>query len=356
MFGELSKRKRAILKAVVDAYIENGEPVGSKALTQGKQFELSSATIRNEMAELESLGYLEQPHTSAGRVPSELGYRFYVDSLMQDYALSAGELAELNSMLKAKTAELDKMLQNAGKVMANLTNYTAIAVKQSGGVGSVQRFSVTFVDEHNFLLVMVAGDRSAITRFVRTETPLTEEATDLLERTLNAFIAGKDLSQITLPYLMQVENSLGAYAGLLNPIMKFIYEAVGQTGENDLRIDGVDKLLEYPEFLDAGKLKDVLGMLDRKSELMGLMDGSNDDVNIVIGRENGVEALSGSSLVYKKIVVGGKTVGAVGVIGPCRMDYSRVVSAIKYLSGGIENAMNLPAGSEAPPIDNGKDS
>ena len=131
---------------------------------------------------------------------------------------------------------------------------------------------------------------------------------------------------------------------------------MGQAKENDLRIDGVDKLLEYPEFLDAGKLKDVLGMLDRKSELMGLMDGSNDDVNIVIGRENGVEALSGSSLVYKKIVVGGKTVGAVGVIGPCRMDYSRVVSAIKYLSGGIENAMNLPAGSEAPPIDNGKDS
>ena len=344
MYGELSKRKQAILKAVVDAYIENGEPIGSKTLTQGRQFELSSATIRNEMAELESMGYLEQPHTSAGRVPSELGYRFYVDSLMQDYALSAGELAELNSMLKAKTAELDKLLQNAGKVMANLTNYTAIAVKQNGGGSSVTRFSVTYIDEHDFLLVMVSSDRSAITRFVRTEISLNEEVTSTLERTLNAFIAGKDLSQITLPYLMQVENSLGAYAGLLNPIMKFIYEAVGQTKENDLRIDGVDKLLEYPEFLDAGKLKDMLGMLDRKSELMGLMDGSENDVNIVIGKENGVEALAGSSLVYKKIVVGGKTVGAVGVIGPCRMDYSRVVSAIRYLSGGIENAMNLPSG------------
>ena len=176
MFNELSPRKRAILKAVVDAYIESGDPVGSKTLTQGRQFGLSSATIRNEMAELESLGYLEQPHTSAGRVPSESGYRFYVDSLMKEYALNAGELAELNSMLKAKTAELDKLIQNAGRVMANLTNYTAIAVKQSEGRDTVTRFSVTPVDDRNFLLVMICSDRSAKTRFIHTENPVEEVA------------------------------------------------------------------------------------------------------------------------------------------------------------------------------------
>ena len=304
------------------------------------------------MAELEAMGYLEQPHTSSGRIPTKAGYRFYVDSLMQDYALSAGELAQLNSMLKAKTAELDKLLQNAGKVMASLTNYTAIAVKQTGGGSSVERFSATYVDEHDFLLVMILSDRSAVTRFVHTEAEIDENVTEMLERTLNAFVAGKDLSAMTLPYMMQVETSLGAYAGLLNPIMKLIYDAVGRKSENDLRVDGVDKLLEYPEFLDAGKLKDVLGMLDRKSELIELFDadGDNGEVNIVIGKENGVEALAGSSLVYKKITVGGKTVGAVGVIGPCRMDYSRVVSAIKYLSGGIENAMNLPERAGEPQV------
>lgn len=346
MATELSKRKKEILKAVIDAYIETGEPIGSKTLTQSRQFDLSSATIRNEMAELEALGYLVQPHTSAGRTPTELGYRFYVDCLMQDYALSSGELAELNSMLRAKTAELDKMLQNAGKVMANLTNYTAIAVKQQGGGSSVTRFSVTLVDEHDFLLVMVLEDRSAVTRLVRTETTLNEDVADALERTLNSFIAGKDLSLLTLPYLLQVEKSMGAYSGLLNPIVKFIYEAVGRTDERDVHFDGVDKLLEYPEFTDSSKLKEMLGMIDRKSEIAGVLEGGDNDVTIFIGKENGVEALSGSSLVFKKIVVDGKVLGAVGVIGPCRMDYSKVVSAIRYLSGGIESAMSLP---ETPP-------
>ena len=342
MYYELSPRKKDILKAIIDAYIENGDPVGSKTLTQNKQFVLSSATIRNEMAELEALGYLEQPHTSAGRVPTELGYRFYVDSLMQDYALSAGELAELNSMLKAKSAELDKLIQNAGKVMANLTNYTAIAVKQSPGKNTVTRFSLTLIDENNFLLVMVCGNRSAKTRFVRTDLPINEEVLKVLEQVLNNFIAGKDLSTLTLPYLMQMENCLGNYAGLVSPIIKFVYEAVDKDEERDLRIDGVDKLLEYPEFLDQGKLKDMLGMFDRKDELFDLLDEEGDDVTICIGREKGVEAMAGSSLVFKKIVVGGKTVGAVGVIGPCRMDYSKVVSAIRYLSDGIANAMHTP--------------
>ncbi len=353
MFDDLNPRKRSILKAVVDAYIDAGEPVGSRTLTQSRQFDLSSATIRNEMAELEAMGYLEHPHTSAGRVPTELGYRVYVDSLMQDYALNAGELAELNTMLKAKTAELDKLIQNAGKVMANLTNYTAIAVKQSSGKNTVRRFSVTPVDEHNFLLVMVCGDRNAKTRFIRTDAAVTEDMTSLLEQVLNNFVAGKDISAITLPYLMQMESCLGSYGPLVSPIMKFVYDAMGQKEERDVRIDGVDKLLEYPEFLDAGKLKEVLGMFDRKEELLGLIESGDDDVTICIGRENGVEALAGSSLVFKKIVVDGRAVGAVGVIGPCRMDYSRVVSTIRYLSDGIADAMNTGSGKPGavPPPD-----
>lgn len=353
MAHELSERKRAILKAVIDAYIETGEPIGSKALTQGRQFAISSATIRNEMADLEALGYLEQPHTSAGRIPTELGYRFYVDCLMQEYALSSGELAQLNGMLKAKTAELDKLLQNAGRIMANLTNYTAIAVKQPGCAGTVTRFSVTLIDEHDFLLVMVREDRSAVTRFVRTETSLDENVTENLERALNAFVAGRDLSTVTLPYLMQIERSLGTYGALISPIMKLVYEAVGGTDDKDVHFDGVDKLLEYPEFTDAARLKEVLGMIDRKSELVDILEGGESDVTIVIGRENGVEALAGSSLVFKKIVVDGKVVGAVGVLGPCRMDYSKVVSAIRYLSGGIENAM-APIPEQPPGISSGK--
>ncbi len=341
MYYELSQRKQAILKAVIDLYINTGEPVGSKALTQSGLFELSSATIRNEMAELEALGFLEQPHTSAGRIPTESGYRFYVDALMQDYSLTSGELAELNSMLKAKTAELDQMIRRAGRVMANLTNYTAIAVKQVSAKNAVTRFSVTMIDEHNFLLVMVCANKSAKTRFVRTEVTINEDALDLLQQVLNNFVAGKDLSEITVPYLLQMENCMGQYSGLISPIIKFIYDAVG-SDEKDMRIDGVDKLLKYPEFMDGDRLQDVLGIFDRKEELLGIMDSGADDVTICIGSESGVEALSGSSVVFKKIVVDGNEIGAVGVIGPCRMDYSKVVSAIRYISDGIVNAMAPP--------------
>ena len=166
MYPELSSRKKEILKAIIDAHVENGEPIGSKALTQSRFKGLSSATIRNEMAELEEMGYLEQPHTSAGRVPSELGYRFYVDALMQSYALTAGELTQLNELTKAKTTELDNLLRTAGKVMGALTNYPAIAVRPVEQRKAILRFSVMPVDPHRFLLVCLLSETKAKTKYL----------------------------------------------------------------------------------------------------------------------------------------------------------------------------------------------
>jgi len=349
MYPELSSRKKEILKAIIDQHVENGEPIGSKALTQSRFKGLSSATIRNEMAELEEMGYLEQPHTSAGRVPSELGYRFYVDTLMQSYALTAGELTQLNELMKAKTTELDNLLRSAGKVMASLTNYPAIAVRPVETRKAILRFSVMPVDAHRFLLVSLLSETKAKTKYFRSSAPLTPECLECLESNLNRLIAGKDTGSITLPAVYELENRMGDYASLVGPIIKYVYDITGSESGGDIRIDGVNRLLEYPEYTDTGKLREMLGILDRKEDLIEIVSGAEDDgVNILIGSENAVDAMNSSSLVFKKIVSDGKTVGAIGVIGPCRMDYSKVVSTLEYLSKNIAAALS-PDRSNALP-------
>ncbi len=340
MYPELSSRKKEILKAIIDQHVENGEPIGSKALTQSRFKGLSSATIRNEMAELEELGYLEQPHTSAGRVPSELGYRFYVDSLMQSYALTSKELSTLNELTKAKSVELDNLLRSAGKVMASLTNYPTIAVRPTERRQAILRFSVMPVDSHRFLLVSLLSETKAKTKYFRTALTLSNEVLMELEQSLNALIAGKDTGMITLPTVYEFENRMGDYASLVGPIIKYVYEITGSEGDGDIRINGVDRLLQYPEYSDVGKLREMLGVLDRKEDLIDIVSKTGDDgVNIIIGSENAVDAMNNSSLVFKKIISDGKTVGVIGVIGPCRMDYSKVVSTIEYLSNNIAAAL-----------------
>lgn len=341
MYNDLSPRKKAILKAVIDSHIDNGEPVGSKALTKSSRFDLSSATIRNEMAELESMGYLVQPHTSAGRVPTDLGYRFYVDTLMQDYSLTAREIEELNRVLRAKTAELDRIIKEAGRVVSSLTNYTSIALSPGNRGKSAIRFSVTPVDNKSFLLVVVLEKNSAKTRFINTEIPIPEYVLKQLEELLNTYVAGRDLNDISISQMMEMESRLGEYGALISPIIKYIWEIVSSDSKGELKIDGVDRLLEYPEYSDVTRLRDMLGLIDRKSELFELVaedDGS--DISVYIGKENAMDAMSNSSMVFKKITVNGEVVGAIGVIGPCRMDYSKVISTIRYLSDNIEERIS----------------
>ena len=166
-YDGLSERKKLILKAIVEAHIAEGEPVGSKSLMANQQIVCSSATIRNEMAELEAMGYLEQPHTSAGRVPSEKGYRFYVDSLIEHYAMTAREIYQINELLKAKMAELDQILLTASKVASSLTNYTAFAIKPKAQAVGISRFDAVYMDEKSFILVMIAPGNRVKTKHVR---------------------------------------------------------------------------------------------------------------------------------------------------------------------------------------------
>ena len=202
--GEFSERKKMILKAVIDEYIRGGEPVGSKYLTQSANIPLSPATIRNEMSELERMGYLEQPHTSAGRVPSENGYRYYVRSLMQSYSMTMSELAEFNRLTKAKISELDRIIDTAARLAGSLTNYTAVTFRGNEAYSTVMSFRTMKMNDRLFLLIMVMDNNAAQTRHVPTDIDLTDDILSRLENTLNAHIAGVDVDSITLPRIMEM--------------------------------------------------------------------------------------------------------------------------------------------------------
>jgi len=339
---KLSERKKQILKAIVEAHIEGGEPVGSKYITESKQLTCSSATIRNEMAELESMGFLEQPHTSAGRVPSKRGYRFYVDALLEDYAMTAKEIAQINQLMKIKMSELDQILEKASRVASNLTNYTGFAIKPRSHSVTVSKYEAALIDAHSFILILVLSNGAVKTRNLIVDSDLDSALLVKLTQLLNELATGLNAGEIALPTLMQLENRMGD--GILTgTVMKAVYEVLSEQDSGELRVSGLDRLLQYPEFADAENLSELLGAFERKDDILDLVsgaDGDNDKVNVMIGSETSVKVINNSTVVFKPIRNAGRTVGAIGVIGPLRMDYARVLTMLDSLGGNISHLLD----------------
>ena len=342
----LSDRKKQILKAIIDAHIEYGEPVGSKYLAQDAGLNCSSATIRNEMAELEALGLLEQPHTSAGRVPSQLGYRYYVNALLRRYRMTTDEIEQINETLHQKMSEMDGILAEASRLASRITNYTGISVKPRAVRRRVEKFEGIFRDSRNFVLVMLLDDGSVKTRNIRLAFPFAEEDTERLVEALNELIAGAEVDEIALPRIRELERRMGSVSAVVHPIVSAIYDTLTEDVGGDLQVEGVNRLLQYPEYSDVGELRSMIDLLETKEPLLDVISTGRDsqDVNVYIGSENNVKVMSNSTLVFKTVRRGDRVVGAIGVIGPRRMDYAKVISTIDELVSGIDH---LLAGDES---------
>ena len=350
--GNLSERKKLILKAIVDAHVENGEPVGSKYLTQSGIITCSSATIRNEMAELEAMGLLEQPHTSAGRVPSEAGYRYYVDSLVERYRITSNEVEELREALRVKQAQLDSILDSAMRLAAKMTNYMALAVRPRISSMTVKKYELIQIDPRQLVLVMVTAGGAVRTQNLVCESPVTDDAVRRLAALLNMRLTGITGDQISLPIMMEMESVMGEYSFLVSPVVKCICQTISSASGGELKVEGMNKLLSYPEVYDIGKLKDMLAMFERKDELVQLISGetapmmpsgqTDDKVQVYIGSENPVIIMDSSSLVFKPVKQDGKTVGALGIIGPTRMNYKKVISMIDGIAGSVSELLSAP--------------
>ncbi len=345
--SKLSPRKKQILRAIVDAHISHGEPVGSKYLAEAEEFSCSPATIRNEMAELEEMGYLVQPHTSAGRVPSELGYRFYVDSLVRQYVETRTEIDEINEKLRYKLTEMDEILSEVSRLAASFTDYTGIAFKSGAGNVSVSKFDGVYISPKDFLLVMMFGGDIVKAKPIHLSFSISENDLRRFTEALNMYLVNTPSEGITMPKIVKLEAIMGSASAMVHPSIKVIYETMSELDTADVKLDGINKLLNFPEYSDTEKLRGLIGMLEEKDKLLDVISQhttSEDGINVYIGTDGDGGAMSDTTMIFKSVNIGGKRV-AIGVIGPKRMNYSKVINMISSLASGIDRIFSDERGN-----------
>ena len=332
---ELSERKKQILKAIIGDYIRTAEPVGSKALTEGHALPFSSATIRNEMSELEEMGYLEKPHTSAGRIPSPQGYRLYVDELMEQ-PQDAGEEddATLQQMMHTKVRELDRLIEEAGRIISSLTNYASVAVTPTMTQISIRRFEIIAVDQMNFVIVVVTDSGTVKNKMVRTMTAVSKDEAELLTYVLNQTLTGLPLTSITAERFDIVRRAAGLTA-LLAPVAEYVAELIEELGNQKVFLEGTNKLLRFPEYRDTQKAQTLLDYMEDDHTHLVPATRKIDGIQFFIGPENGENPLSETSAIYAKYGIGRIGQGVIGIVGPTRMDYAKLSARLSRFAKGL---------------------
>ena len=343
----ISERKKKILAAVVDAYIQTAEPVGSKAIAESAGLGCSSATIRNELAELVNLGYLEQPHTSAGRVPTPKGYRLYVNELMQRQKLSLEESEDINRRLSVKLQELDDTISNVSRLASQLTDYPALALTERSAV-TIKRFDIIYVDANTFILVVMLSNNSVKNKLVRLPISVDQSMIQRLSSLFNASFTSITEEQITPLLIRSTERAADDTMGLTSVIAAFAIETLSEAGTPAAYISGENRLLSQPEFRDPDKAHRLMSYLSGGGHILPAADsfGGTDEVRVLIGPENVAEELKDSSVVIASYDAGDNTRGLIGVVGPTRMDYSAVAAKLSFLAAGLSRRLG---GGDAPP-------
>ena len=352
---ELTDRKKQILRAIVDSYIRTAEPVGSKTISQMPGMDFSPATIRNEMADLTSMGLLEQPHTSAGRVPSAAGYRLYVDELMQNYRLSMDETKTINQAMEVKMQEVDKMISQVGKLVSKMTDLPAYAVAARSSERTVKRFDLILAEAGSFILVVMLSDNQVQNKLIRLPLDVSQEDLRLLSAVLNASLTELTADEITPELLARVTRSAAGAANLVPVIVDYTVELLRKT-HSEVYMTGQAKLLGQPEYHDVEKAQEVLTSLDEDviSNLPATL--SSGTTQILVGPENVAKELKDSSVVITKFDIGDGMQGMIGVVGPTRMDYAKITARLSYFAENFgrmfakpqQPALHEPALTEEP--------
>ena len=352
---ELTERKKQILRAIVDSYIRTAEPVGSKTISQMPGMDFSPATIRNEMADLTSMGLLEQPHTSAGRVPSAAGYRLYVDELMQNYRLSMDETKTINQAMEVKMQEVDKMISQVGKLVSKMTDLPAYAVAARSSQRTVKRFDLILAEAGSFILVVMLSDNQVQNKLIRLPLDVSQEDLRLLSAVLNASLTELTADEITPELLAKVTRSAAGAASLVPVIVDYTVELLKKT-HSEVYMTGQARLLGQPEYHDVEKAQEVLTSLDEDviSNLPATL--SSGTTQILVGPENVAKELKDSSVVITKFDIGDGMQGMIGVVGPTRMDYAKITARLSYFAENLgrmfakpqQPALNEPELPEEP--------
>ena len=346
---ELTERKKKVLKSVVDLYIRTAEPVGSKAITALPDMNYSSATIRNEMADLTALGYLEQPHTSAGRIPSAAGYRLYVDELMMDYRLSIDETKSINSAIEEKMQRVDKMVEKVAKLVSQATNLPAISAASRLKSACVPHFELVQAGTGNIILVLMLPNDQVVNKLIKLPLNVTDTDLKLLSAVLNASMTDIPLEDMSAERMETVLRSGGNAAALVPVILDFTQETLKSQANTNMAVFGQSRLLGLPEYRDVDKAQRVMSSIDAEAlanlpAVMGDITGTK----VLVGPENVADELKDSSVVMTKFDIGDGMQGMIGVVGPTRMDYAQVTARLSYFAESLSKMFNKPEQAQLP--------
>ncbi len=334
----LDDRKRRILRAIIDDYIDTAEPIGSRTIARKHELGLSSATIRNEMADLEDMGYLAQPHTSAGRVPSDKGYRLYVDQLMEMRDLTANEVENIKKAMEIRINELSQLIRQTSIVMSQITKYTSIAVTPKMNKSVLKAVQVVPVDQGKALVIVVTDAGIVRNSLVKISDTVLPDFLIKISNILNDKLAGLTIEQINMPLIKEIEKELGQFKEILMPILDAVCDCANLVDNPEVYLDGTTNIFNYPEFRDIMRAKEFLNALDTRDTLFRILQKGevSPGISIQIGAENELEEIKGCSLITATYSLDSKVIGKIGVIGPTRMEYSRVISSINYIRRMID--------------------
>lgn len=324
---ELDNRKKRILQAIVNEYIDTVEPVSSGSLIQKYGLECSSATVRNEMAELEKEGYLEKTHTSSGRIPSSKGYRFYVDKLLSEKNLTLSEIKYINSTLQSRVDKMEELTKVATNTISEITHYTTVSIEPDTARQKIQEIKFVLLGDRMLMAIILTESGMIKETIIKFESDITEDQIETLNEIFNSKLKGQCLSTIDMPIEQYIMNEMSYRIDVIKPIVDQISKLLNN--ESKIYLNGANRVLDNPEFGSRDLAKRFLGLLDRQDFISDIL-GNEDDFNVYIGSEE--DGLKDLSIVTFRNKVNGQDLGTIGIIGPTRMDYSKVISVLKYIN------------------------
>lgn len=327
---KLDDRKLQILTSIVETYIDTGEPVSSKTLAQQLGYQVSSATVRNDMAALFEMGLLEQPHTSAGRVPSHLGYRIYVDRLMHCQPLSEEERREIDALFNVRDPDPDRLLEDAASALADFTQCATVSTTITPKTVRVRRVEIVPAGIRTVVVLLIATNGVIKNKVCRVDFAITSELIDFLNRFCNGRLEGKSVSDISQWFINSISVTLGDYSSLFIPVLATVYELCREVNDGQFYTSGGANLLSYKEFGDVAR--ELLETMGSREDILGVIASKTDAMVITIGKENARSELADTAVIVTRYSIGEQNNGAIGVIGPVRMDYAKLIPHIEYFS------------------------
>ncbi|MBD5551808.1 MAG: heat-inducible transcription repressor HrcA [Lachnospiraceae bacterium] len=340
---ELDDRKLKILQAVIHNYLETGEPVGSRTISKYTDLNLSSATIRNEMADLEELGYILQPHTSAGRIPSDKGYRLYVDNMMRE---KEKEVEEMKNMLLEKEDKMEHLLKQAARVLANNTNYATLISAPTVHHNKVKFIQLSRVDARQLLAVIVVEGNVIRNNILETEEALDDETILKLNMLLNTNLNGLSIDEINLGMIAAMKQTAGIHGEIVSGVIDAVAEAIRADEDLQIYTSGANNIFRYPELSDGQRASEIISTFEEKKQLTELVQGTltdenNTGIQVYIGEETPMANMKDCSVVTATYELGSGMKGTIGVIGPKRMDYEKVVDALKTMKKQMDRLYDV---------------